>query len=417
MPDIKNSVGEGGTNSVHDVALVQAMLTVVKNAKSVAYLRDYDGKYGPHTKTAIMDFQIDQGLIAKPAAASHAAGASGKGSLAVKGGIAPTAGKPAGATAAAGPLEKPGLVDKGSATLAKLVAALPVDLKDMMIIENTNTVYLPGEEADAKASAASINGTADLDVAFRGKVAQLVNLMFSTHKIVLSVTGTGGHRTFQKQFETVTTHAGPGESNHNFGRAVDIGFNEFRWIKAGGTIVTDDWWLNQLTNHEKDKTGKLRAKQLWKARDAIAVKGPPGLFNTILDGDDIHLQSFDDNLPNDLALVDLLNRVGKTKWEAEHKKPRRYSNDLGLGGKLFMVGTAKDIWSLHATVTKAMIAQAKTDALMKAATVKGPAAVKAVVPVKEADIKPADVTAMQKALKDDFVAAETNWQKWQAVSE
>ena len=392
MPDIKDSVGEAASNKVHDVALLQAMLSVVKNAKSVPYLTDYDGKPGPATKAAITAFQTDQKLIEKPGAAKADAGA----------------------------LEKPGYVGKGSATLAKLVAALPADFKEMMIIENTSTVYLPGSEADAKASAASINAAADLDPTFRGKVAQLVNLMYSTHKIVLSVTGSGGHRTFQKQYEIQlqsagATHAGPGESNHNFGRAVDIGFKGFQWIKAGGTIAVDDWWLNVLTKNEKDKVGNLKAQALWKARDAIAVKGPPQLFNSILPGDTDHLQSFDDHLPNDRALADLLGRVGKLKWQAEHKIPRRYNSDLGFGGKMFTVGTAKDIWNLSATVTKAMVAQAKTEALMNAAKWKGPAAVKAVVPVKEADIKAADIVSIQKALKDDFVAAEKNWLQWKAV--
>lgn len=392
MPDIKDSVGEGGSNKVHDVALLQAMLSVVKNAKGVAYLPDYDGKYSPVTKAAITAFQTDQGLIAKPGAKADPA-----------------------AKADAGALEKVAFVDKGTATLTKLVAALPAAYKDMMIIENTSTVYLPGSDIDAKASAAAIHATADLEPAFRGKVAQLVNLMYSTHKIVLSVTGSGGHRTFDAQAKIVNTKAGPGESNHNFGRAVDIGFKGFTWIKGGGT-KTDDWWLNTLTNNEKDAVGKAKAKELWNARDAIAVKGPPGLFNTILPGDDIHLQSFDDHLPNDRALADLLNRAGKMKWEAEHKVPRRrYNSDLGFGGKMFNVGTAAEVWAQKATVTKAMIAQAKTDALMKAAKLKGPAAVKAVVPVKEADIKASDISAIQKALRDDFVAAEAKWLDWKAV--
>jgi len=368
------------------------MLTVVKNAKGIGYLPDYDGKYGPATKAAITAFQTDQSLIAKPGAAK----------------------------ADAGVLEKAGFVDKRSTTLAKLVAALPADYKDLMIIENTSTVYLPGSEADAKASAASINATVNLEPAFRGKVAQLVNLMYSTHKIVLSLTGSGGYRDFQKQYQIQlqsagATHAGPGESNHNFGRGVDIGFNNFQWIKAGGQKAVDDWWLNVLTKKEKDAVVNKKALQLWMARDAIGVKGAPGLFNSILDGDTDHLQSFDDHLPNDRALADLLNRVGKLKWEAEHKIPRRYNSDLGLGGKMFNVGSAKDIWTLSATVTKAMIAQAKNDIALNAAKLKGPAAVKAFVPLKEADIKADDIVNVRKALKADFVTAEAKWLDWKAI--
>jgi len=393
MPDITDSVGEGGANKVHDVALVQAMLSVIKDAKNNAYLADYDGKYGHVTKAAIIKFQTDQGLL-KPAA------------------------KPDGGAAPAG--EKEGLVAKGSDTLAKMVAAVPDDYKEMLIIENTSTVYFPGTEADCKASAAAINGTQDLEPQFRGKVALLVNKMFETHKIVLWVTGSGGHRSFEEQYQifvkNTTTKAGPGESNHNFGRAVDIGFNGLQWLKEGGTIVkNEDWWLNKLTKDGKDKVGNKKAQEFWKARDAIAI--PLGLFNSILDGDDDHLQSFDDHLPNDRALVDLMNRVGTLKWEAEHGTPRRYLCDLGFGGKKFMVGKATDIWSLHATATKANIAEAKTEALKAAALQKGgAAAVKAVVPVKETDIKDADLKDMKQSLKNDFLAAEKEWIQWKPVT-
>ena len=398
MPDITDSVGDAGANKVHDVALVQAMLTVIKNPKGRPYLTGYDGKSGNGTVHAITQFQTDQGLLAKPGA--HAGGGAG-------GGVAAPA------------AEKAGLVTKGSPTLAKLAAALPAAFTTMMIIENTRTVYFPGTDADAKASSKAISVMADLESVFRAKVVQLVDLMFAANKIVLSVTPSGGRRTFQQQFDTFTkttsTKAGPGESNHNFGRAVDIGFNGFEWLKDDGVKTKDDFWLNRLTKDGADADGRKRAAELWKARDDIAVRGAPKLFNSILDGDDIHLQSFDDNLPNDKALAALLNLVGKFKWDAEHKKPRRYLCDLGFGGAMLNVGRTVDIWPLKATVTKAMIAQGRTAQLVAAATPKGPAAVKAVVPVKEKDVKDADLKTMLKALKDEFVTAEANWQKWKTV--
>lgn len=36
--DIKDSVSEGGRNAVHDVAMVQLMLRVVKNAQGAPFL-------------------------------------------------------------------------------------------------------------------------------------------------------------------------------------------------------------------------------------------------------------------------------------------------------------------------------------------------------------------------------------------
>ena len=108
MPDLRGSVGDKGTNAVHDVALVQAMLRVVKNAKGVEYFGNYTGSYDAATKTAIIAFQTDQKLIAAPGAKLD--------------------------PAAAAKLDKTGLVDKNSATLKALNQALPAAHKDMVIM-------------------------------------------------------------------------------------------------------------------------------------------------------------------------------------------------------------------------------------------------------------------------------------------
>ena len=65
MSDIQDSVGEGAAkNNVHDLALVQAMLKVIKNATGQPYLSsNYDGVYGKDTKTAITKFQQDHKII------------------------------------------------------------------------------------------------------------------------------------------------------------------------------------------------------------------------------------------------------------------------------------------------------------------------------------------------------------------
>jgi hypothetical protein len=59
------------------------------------------------------------------------------------------------------------------------------------------------------------------------------------------------------------TGAGPGESNHNFGMAVDIGFRGFKFVKSHGGAEVDDWWLVKL--------GGAKAKELWTARNRIAA--------------------------------------------------------------------------------------------------------------------------------------------------
>lgn len=370
MPDIKDSVGEGGANLTHDVALVQAMLRVVKNAKGGPYLGGvYDGVYGGQTKAAITSFQLDNKL----AEASKA--------------------PPAG-------MDKLGLVKAASATLKKLSASLPAEYATMRIIPTTRTVYLEGEAADAKANEVKIAGDANLEPTFRQNVALLVNLMYVNHKIVLSIARGGGRRTFAEQaaIDPTATGAGPGESNHNFGQAVDIGFNGLKWLQGDGTIVRDDWWLNKL-----GKVSAAKSNALWGARNAIAFKPPVAIFKTNKPGDLIHVQRYsDDKISMARSLAALLNVVGATKWKAAPASPNRYKSDLGLGGKTYDVGTSKQIWAGNAAVTKTMLAEAQSAKLKKV--------------VKEADIKAADLAIMQITLKADFQAADTNWTKWTPVS-
>ncbi len=121
MSTITGSVGEGAVNKSHDVALLQAMLRIVKSAKGAPYLStDYDGSYGGLTKSAIGSFQIDNAKAIQ-------------------------AGQPS--------KEKLGVVDPGGATFAALAAALPATHRELRIIPGTKTVYLEGTLADENGSA------------------------------------------------------------------------------------------------------------------------------------------------------------------------------------------------------------------------------------------------------------------------
>jgi peptidoglycan hydrolase-like protein with peptidoglycan-binding domain len=399
MPDIKDSVGEGGLNQGHDVALVQAMLRVVKNAKGLPYLGgNYDGSYGGNTKAAILAFQKDHktanaGAAPPPVKLPGAGAPAGKiGGLGgtLSGAIGAAVGAAAGMLATA-LLDKAGHVKAKGPTIEKLNAMLPADYKDIRIIEGTKTLYWPGAAADADKHAKAIEGDADLEAGFRATVAKLVRTMFDRHKIVLSLTNTGGRRTFQKQYELRTqpkppTGAGPGESNHNFGQAVDIGYKDFKWMKGDGRAEKDSWWLNDLAAVSGSK-----AQQMWEARNRIAVD-ELGLHPSALKGDLIHLQQFSDaKVSMRRSLADLLTRVGTMKWQ---DGAGGYKCDLGGGKAFFPVGSAVDIWKGDATVSKAEIAGAKG------------------VPVGQ--IKEADVKAMRQKLRGDFDLAQTNWEKWEA---
>jgi hypothetical protein len=355
MPNITANVGDGATNKTHDVALVQAMLRIVKNVKGVSYLTgNYDGSYGTGTKDAIVAFQKDNAKVVQ-------AGQPGK--------------------------EKEGVVDVGGTTLATLTAALPATHKELRIVPNTKTVYLEGAAGDAATSAANIRNDAEFEATFRTRLASLVDSMYADHRIVLWITPTGRRRTFAQQAAETKTNAGPGESNHNFGRASDIGFKGFRWIQGDGTIKKDADWLNTL-----EGTSAAKANALWDARDALAAKLP--LYR--LQFERVHLQLYDQaTFNNPRSLVKLLNTVGKAKWDPGYK------SDFGLGGALYQVGTAKQIWAGNATVSKADLAKALSAKTGKV--------------VKDADIKAQQITDTQKALKADFEAADKNWIKWVKV--
>lgn len=348
MPNINASVGiAGSTNKTHDVALVQAMLRVIKK-NNVPFLGgNYDGVYGGQTKTAITKFQNDYKLIGAKS------------------------------------IDKLGQIMPNGETIKKLNILLPAAYTTMRIITDAKTVYLEGTAADATQSKTAITGKQDMDPRFRVKIGQLVQKMFDEHKIVLQITKTGWRRTFAEQAAQTKTGAGPGESNHNFGRAVDIGFKGLQWLRGDGTIVKDSDWLNQL-----NAASPAKATAMWDARDAIALKSPIAVFR--LNFERVHLQNYNQaTASSSRSLAALLNFVGAMKWAA------RYKCDLSGGKQLFPVGTAKQIWAGLATVSKAEIAKAKG------------------VAVKTITAK--DVQTMRKALKAELELADQNWKKWKPV--
>jgi hypothetical protein len=398
MADIKDTVGPG-VGAGHDIALVEAMLKVIKDAKHNPYLAsNYDSKFTDQTKNAIIRFQKDHKLA-----------------------------------------DKAGFVEKGSATLKQLNASLPADYTDIRIIEKTSTVYLPG---DAKALKASLDQlkAAELDPTFRKSIVDLVNAMFDRHKIVLSCPDSGMRRDFAGQAKANNRGAGPppGESNHQYGKAVDIGFGGFRWVDGNGTIRRDTFWLNAGENPDtKTPPHMSGAKQteLWEARDVIA-HGELKLHKTSRAGDIIHVQAYSDSIVDyGRSLAKLLTTVGKMKWEYVGGAPRKYRTDYGLGGKFFDIGTGKGVWAGTPAVSKTDLAAAlkasasdlatkapwKDFAFVKAAldTLKKskaplPHVVKGAA-ILEKDITNADVELVKKALKADYETADKEWQKWTIV--
>jgi hypothetical protein len=380
MPQISNAVGEGGTNTPADVAIVQLMLRLAKDAKNHPYLgAAYTGTYDLATKNAIVALQTEAKLIAAPADAAPAK--------------APPAAPPAPAAA-----EKAGFVGVGSSTFTQLAAKLPPGYGDMRALPVAKpTVYLPASQAEANQSKAAILGDPQLEPTFRASVGQLVGAMHSQHGIALWLTPTGSRRTFAEQAAETNTKAGPGESNHNFGRAVDIGFKGLTWIQGDGTKKTDAPWLNAL-----EKAFPAKASSFWDVRDGIAT----GFSMHRLQFERVHLQAFDQaTVSSGRSLVALLNTVGAMKWDATYVgNAWQYKSDLGAtGGTMHPVGTSKQIWANQGQVSKAMLAATWTQQNKEKKA------------WKEADAKAADLDAYRKRLKGDFERADAGWMQWKAV--
>ena len=109
------------------------------------------------------------------------------------------------------------------------------------------------------------------------------------------------------------------------------------------------------------------------------------------------------------GLAALLTLVSKMKWTGNRQQ---YKCDYGAGGAYYHVGTAKRIWNEESPVSKSDLAQAGTCSLHDVAGKAGPDALKKFRPLTVADIKAADVAAMQKALLADFQPADEHWDQW-----
>jgi len=372
MQSLSGAVGEGAPNARHDSALVQALLVLSRRPAKLdpsraKYLAVIDGDCGDKTKRALRQFQYDQVFVgAGGTTSSHVSGA--------------TAGR----------------VVPGDLTWKKLVAAVPAELGDLRVLRGSKTVYVAATPADRTASANRIAGLT-FETAFRTRITALVARIFDSFGIVCSVCRDGDRRTFQTQYELLTsgrkvTKAGPGESNHNFGQAVDLGFPGLRWLRADGTVVeNEDAWLHQL---DPKQVGKGEALIFW---NVLRTTGEQmGLHRGPVD-DHPHLQAWSDaGIDMATRLAAHLTAVGKMRWTGRNQK---YQCDLGFAGTLVEVGSAAQIWSRQSPITAAAIAQLRPKPA-------GPR------PQPLPEVKAEDVTAMRASLRADLEAADSNWQSW-----
>lgn len=390
MPNLTGKIGNGCPNNVHDVTLVQAMFGLIRNPKGQLYVGSYyDGVLGGHTKAAITAFQSDRKTSVAPNVVFNPAFP-----YMVK--------VPGTSKFQSAPFpDHQGNLEPGNATIRAMNDSLPKDYADILVARGTRVVYWPDSPADAVSTAAAIESDASLNSDFRKNVATLVRRMYDRYKIVLSIEETrGGVRTFQQQYIIATTPdangvlatgAGPGESNHNYGKGVDLGYDQFEWLHIGGTSIMDDSWLNKLTQLHPG-----RHTDMWKLRNAIAF-GELGMSPSKKTGDLIHIQQYsDDHVSMVKSLAALLDKVGDLSWRQHGPHSNHYDCDLGFAGTWHDVGTAVQIWSRTGPMEKHWLAAGQG------------------VPVSS--IKDSDVKAKQDALRADFEAAETDRDQWQPVN-
>ena len=387
MQLISASVGENATNTVSDVALVQAILlkttrTAAPNRAAGPYLASYDGAAGPATTAAIKAFQADHLMLLNAAKQSVLA-----------------------------PGTTLGQVKPSDATWAKLLTEVPAEFANLRVLSGGKIVYVQATAAELQGKISAANGLT-FTATFRTKVIACINNMHADYGIAVGVCPKGDRRTFQAQFQIrrdtpANTKAGPGESNHNYGMATDIGFEGLRWLHANGTVqANEDPWLKYL--HAAKAAEETR---FWTVLRTVGTSAAVGAFRGPL-SDSPHLQNWDDSTVSmTLRLAAHLQASGTMKWSrgVVASGATTYKCDLGLGVAQYDVGTAMQIWDLNATLTAATLTQARAAAAAAAAA----HAPRGTPPPKpQSPATTADVTAMRQALRAQFDLADTNWRNW-----
>jgi len=375
MQLITGSVGDGANNHPSDVALVQAMLVKIQRAAAPGqpagpFLAGYDGDCGNLTKAAIRDFQNLHVFVS-----------------------------PAGNQSMPNPNAKAGQVRPADATWTKLLAMVPHDFGNLRVIPGGKTVYLQASAGELQARLQAA-GAMTFNPAFLVKVRNCIDQMYRQHGIALGVCPQGDRRSFQAQYALWLqgpgiTNAGPGESNHNYGMATDIGFAGLRWMHPRGDVdVNETPWLHHLTAHKS-----AQALVFWEAMRTIGTSAAVGAFRGPL-ADRPHLQNWNDsNVSMGSRLAALLQASGTMRWTYAHPS---YRSDLGLGGAQTAVGTAAQIWNLASSLTLAQLTQARNAAAASKGEPAPPAATAA------------DLAAMRQLLRQQFELADAHWQNWTA---
>jgi hypothetical protein len=148
-----------------------------------------------------------------------------------------------------------------------------------------------------------------------------------------------GYRTFQMQSElkAESTKAGPGESFHNYGLAVDLGMLE--WVDEDEKSYSD-FWLGKMDGISKYKGF---SSKIWNKRNEVAGSDVYTLSFEI-----IHLQGIPAETSGRGALVKAMNKAaegsGDNLWKYRKASSGSYECTLGSEKDWKNIGNSKQMW-------------------------------------------------------------------------
>ena len=146
-----------------------------------------------------------------------------------------------------------------------------------------------------------------------------------------------GYRSFKQQYSlpASSTKAGPGESFHNYGLAVDLGVID--WVDNKGKNYTDFW----LSNMDAIAEYKGFSAKIWAKRNSFATIGVHSLSWEI-----IHLQGVPAKTSGRESLAKCLNKAAKaTDYSYQSGGAGIYQCKVSKKAKWVNIGTAKELWS------------------------------------------------------------------------
>ncbi len=154
-----------------------------------------------------------------------------------------------------------------------------------------------------------------------------------------------GYRSFQTQYDLKTkkskkfiTNAGPGESFHNYGLAVDLGV--INWVDKNGKSYNTDFWLGSM---DKISGYKGFSSKIWKKRNSSGLNKVYSLKREI-----IHLQGVTARTNGRSSLAKCLNKAATGSmfsYQRGPNKSRTYQCKISKKAKWVNIGTAEELWA------------------------------------------------------------------------